>query len=50
VNRILGRKTFVEAIALPDIDDYKAERSSTESSEQHKNRRIAPRTINVSIT
>ncbi len=48
VNRILGRKTFVEAISRPDIDDYKAARS-TESSEQHKNRRIAPRTINYEI-
>jgi integrase len=48
VNRILGRKTFVEAIARPDIDDYKAARS-TESSAQHKNRRIAPRTINYEI-
>ena len=48
VNRILGRKTFVEAIARPDIDDYKAARS-TESSAQHKNRRITPRTINYEI-
>jgi site-specific recombinase XerD len=47
-NRILGRKTFVEAITRPDIDDYKAVRS-TESREQHKNRRITPRTINYEI-
>ena len=38
----------MEAIARPDIDDYKVARS-TESSEQHKNRRIAPRTINYEI-
>ncbi|HUQ95823.1 MAG TPA: site-specific integrase [Bryobacteraceae bacterium] len=48
VTRILGGKTFVEAITRPDIDDYKATRS-LESSEQHKDRRITPRTINYEI-
>lgn len=49
VTRIIGGKTFVEAITRPDIDDYKATRS-TESSEQHKGRRITPRTINYEIS
>ena len=49
VKRILGKKTFIEAITRPDIDDYKAVRSS-ESSEQHKNRRITPRTINYELS
>lgn len=49
VKRILGGKTFVEAITRADIDDYKAVRSG-ESSEQHKNRRITPRTINYEIS
>ena len=48
VKRILGRKMFVEAITRPDIDDYKAVRSG-ESSEQHPDRRITPRTINYEI-
>jgi integrase len=48
VMRILGRKAFVEAITRADIDDYKAARSG-ESSEQHPNRRITPRTINYEI-
>jgi len=46
--RILGRKSFVEAITRADIDDYKASRSA-ESSEQHLNRHITPRTINYEI-
>jgi integrase/recombinase XerD len=46
--RILGRKLFVEAIARPDIDDYKTARS-TEFSEQHPNRRITPCTINYEV-
>jgi len=48
VTRLLGAKTFVEAITRADIDDYKTARS-TESSEQHPNRRITPRTINYEI-
>ncbi len=48
VKRILGRKMFVEVITRPDIDDYKAVRSG-ESSDQHPDRRIAPRTINYEI-
>src|SRR5205085_11814507 len=48
VSRILGKKTFVEAITRPDIDDYKAVRSG-ESSERQKDRRITPRTINYEI-
>ena len=48
VKRILGRKMFVEAITRPDIDDYKAVRSG-ESSDQHQDRRITPRTINYEI-
>jgi site-specific recombinase XerD len=47
--RILGRKLFVEAVARPDIDDYKTARSA-ECSEQHPNRRITPRTINYEVT
>lgn len=46
--RILGRKMFIEAITRPDIDDYKTARTG-ESSEQHPNRRITPRTINYEI-
>jgi integrase len=49
VKRILGRKLFVDAITRPDIDDYKAIRTA-ESSHQHPDRRIAPRTINYEIT
>lgn len=49
ITRILGGKTFVEAITRPDIDDYKATRS-LESSEQHKERRITPRTINYEVS
>jgi integrase len=49
VKRILGRKMFVEAITRPDIDDYKAVRSG-ESSDQHPDRRITPRTINYEIS
>lgn len=48
VTRILGRKTFMEAITRADIDDYKTARSA-ESSEQHPDRRITPRTINYEI-
>ncbi|MBL8216780.1 MAG: tyrosine-type recombinase/integrase [Bryobacterales bacterium] len=48
LQRILGHKTFVEAITRPDIDDYKITRSS-ECSEQHRDRRITPRTINYEI-
>lgn len=48
VKRILGRKMFVEAITRPDIDDYKAVRSG-ESSDQHPDRPITPRTINYEI-
>jgi hypothetical protein len=44
--RILGRKLFVDAITRPDIDDYKAIRTA-ESSHQHPDRRITPRTINL---
>lgn len=49
VSRILGKKTFVEAITRPDIDDYKAVRSG-ESSERQKDRHITPRTINFEIS
>jgi hypothetical protein len=45
VGRVLGAKTFVEAITRADIDDYKSARS-LEHSEQHPKRRITPRTIN----
>ena len=48
VSRILGRKTFVEAITRADIDDYKSQRMS-ESSEQHEGRRITARTVNFEI-
>jgi len=48
VIRILGYKTFVEAVQRTDIDDYKAKRSG-ESSERKKDRRITPRTINYEI-
>lgn len=48
VERILGKRKFVEAITRIDIDDYKASRSK-ESSQQHKNRPIAPRTINYEV-
>jgi integrase len=47
--RILGRKLFVDAITRPDIDDYKAIRTA-ESSHQHPDRRIAPRTINFELS
>ena len=48
VGRILGARTFIEAITRADIDDYKARRSG-ECSEQHKKRPITPRTINYEI-
>ena len=48
VGRILGARTYIEAITRADIDDYKARRSG-ECSEQHKNRPITPRTINYEI-
>jgi integrase len=47
--RILGRKLFVDAITRPDIDDYKAIRTA-ESSHQHPDRRITPRTINFELS
>lgn len=46
---LLGRKLFVDAITRPDIDDYKAIRTA-ESSRQHPDRRITPRTINFEIS
>jgi integrase/recombinase XerD len=49
VKRILGRKLFVDAITRPDIDDYKAIRTA-ESSHQHPDRRITPRTINFELS
>jgi len=48
ITRILGAKTFVEAITRADVDDYKSARS-VECSEQHPNRPITPRTINYEI-
>ena len=47
--RVLGRRRFAEAITRKDIDDYKTARSG-EHSEQHKHRRIAPRTINYEVS
>ncbi|MGH9392882.1 MAG: tyrosine-type recombinase/integrase [Terriglobales bacterium] len=47
VKRILGRKTFVEAITRADIDEYKTIRSG-ESSE-HRDRKITARTINFEV-
>jgi integrase len=49
VTRVLGKKTFVEAITRPDIDDYKAVRSG-ECSERQKDRLITPATINFEIS
>ena len=49
VKRILGRKLFVDAITRPDIDDYKAVRIA-ESSHQHPDRRITPRTVNFELS
>ena len=46
--RLLGKKKFVEAVTRADIDDYKAARSG-ETSEQHRNRPITPRTINFEV-
>ena len=46
--RILGGRTFIEAVTRADIDDYKASRTG-ECSAQHKNRPITPRTINYEI-
>jgi integrase/recombinase XerD len=48
VSRILGARTFIESISRADIDDYKSKRSG-EGSKQHKDRPIAPRTINYEI-
>ena len=48
VERILGKRKFVEAFTRIDIDDYKTARSK-ECSQQHKNRPIAPRTINYEV-
>ena len=47
--RILGSRRFVEVVTRKDIDDYKTKRSG-EYSEQHKHRRIAPRTINYEVS
>jgi hypothetical protein len=49
LERILGKRKFVEAITRADIDDYKASRS-TEKSEQHPGRQITPRTINFEVS
>jgi integrase/recombinase XerD len=49
VERILGKKKFVEAISRADIDDYKTTRSK-EESQQHKGRIITPRTINFEVS
>jgi len=49
MSRILGKKTFIEAIIRPDIDDYKATRG-TESTGKNNDRRITPRTINYEIS
>ncbi len=46
--RLIGKRRFVEAVTRADIDDYKAARSR-ETSEQHKNRPITPRTINFEV-
>jgi integrase len=48
IERILGHRKYVEAIARADIDDYKAARSK-ETSQQHKGRIITPSTINYEI-
>jgi integrase len=48
VERVLGRRKFAEAITRTDIDDYKAARSK-DCSQQHKDRPIAPRTINYEV-
>ncbi len=47
--RFLGKRKYVEAITRADIDDYKAARSR-QTSEQHKDRIITPRTINFEIS
>lgn len=47
--RLLGKRKYAEAITRADIDDYKAARSK-ETSEQHKDRIITPRTINYEIS
>src|SRR6185369_16801722 len=49
MSRILGKKTFIEAIIRPDIDDYKATRG-TESTGKNNDRPITPRTINYEIS
>ena len=49
MKRLPGKKMFIEAVTRPDIDDYKAARS-TETSEQHKDRPITARTINYEIS
>ena len=47
--RVLGQRRFVEAITRTDIDDYKTARSR-EHSQQHRQRPIAPRTINYEVS
>ena len=47
--RVLGKRKYAEAITRADIDDYKGARSR-ETSEQHKDRIITPRTINFEIS
>jgi len=49
LERISGKKKFVEAVTRADIDDYKTSRSK-EQSEQHKGRPITPRTINFEVS
>lgn len=46
--RILAKRKYIEAVTRADIDDYKAARSR-EKSAQHKDRPIAPRTINYEV-
>ena len=48
IERVLGKRKYVEAITRADIDDYKAARSK-ETSQQHKSRIITPSTINYEI-
>lgn len=47
--RILGKRKYIEAVTRADMDDYKATRSK-ETSEQHKDRPITPRTINYEVS
>ncbi len=47
--RLLANKTYIQAISRADIDEFKSRRS-LQNGQQHRHRRIAPRTINYEVS